>query len=108
MQRIQVASLITTVVLMANLGVAQEQLLDEPRRIEQITFSPPKSASIRLTNGRTALTCYGKDTACGGFCQMSFLDGRCWQWRGCIPGWGYEAPLSARSPAPRRDCGAGG
>jgi hypothetical protein len=49
MHRTQVGGLVALLLLAADVAFAQQELLDEPRQIEQITFSPPTSASIRLT-----------------------------------------------------------
>jgi hypothetical protein len=47
----RVTGVVALLVLFTGVAVAQEDLLDTPRRLEQVTFSPATSASIRLTNG---------------------------------------------------------
>lgn len=51
MQRTRTAGLAVSLAFLSTVAFAQEDLLDEPRPLEQITFSPPTSASIRQTNG---------------------------------------------------------
>lgn len=46
-----VIRIVVVLIFFGDIASAQDDLLDEPRPLEQITFSPPTSASIRLQNG---------------------------------------------------------
>lgn len=47
----RVIPFVALLLLLTGSAIAQDELLDAPRRLEQVTFSSPTTASIRLTSG---------------------------------------------------------